>query len=634
MYVVSVIPIAKSAPRGELSYFSRTAFDAGSVISVPLRGKHVPALVTGSTLASKEKASLRRGTFALRAVRTKQSARVLSTAYIAAAEKVARQYISPLGTVLYALLPTTLLADLYKEPTAKEPAASETVSSKAQTRAYRTAIEAPSAERIETYLTVIRTSFARNKSVYLVAPTIEETEYLFHILKHGIEHRSFCLTTKEKKATLKTRWHNAASSQEPVLICATPAFLSVPRNDLGVIIVERESARPYTLPGRPYLQIKHIVHALADETGAQTIFGDVVLSVETRFAITEGTCEALGELAPLLRTKGKVNFIDVRRKPDEPKKQFTVISAELLETIHTARQAGAHTFLLATRRGYAPTVLCNDCGTRVSCTQCESPIHLKTKHKKRIFSCPFCGAERSALEACVSCGGWNLIELGIGVERVYEEIGKAFDKKEVFLLERTTAPDHARATAIRDAWQKTPGGILVGTELAVPYLHESKLFAGIVSLDSLLSIPEWKAHERAFSLIAQLRDKAKHTTVQTRRSDEPILQNAQAGNTAEMVARELALRKQFNYPPFKTIVLLALSGKKERVTKELESLAKLFENWHPQTYDKSASRGELRGWMALHLEQKELEENQLLRERLSALPLYIAVHSNPESMWE
>jgi primosomal protein N' len=627
MFTIRVIPISKASLGGELTYFSTAEVHTGTLVTVPLRKKNVPGLVVSSDPVFTQKASLKRGSFSLKKVADFHAREIFLPEFLKSAEDLAHHYAAPTGSILRALIPFSLVHKL-PERVGTEKASSD------RDNLPRYAYEAPLKERLETYTGIIRSTFAKGKSVYIVLPTIEEAHFLHEKLQKGIEHRSFVFTSAVPNKDILARWKVASESSEPVLACMTSSFLSLPRSDLGFIILERESARSHRGLTRPFLHAVDIVTALGKHTQATVLLADEVLSVVTRARVSSGVYDAYEELRPRIRGTDHIRILDIRRDKDAPKKAFRPIHDSLASEIAQTLNSGSPVFLFGTRKGYANSVVCNDCGERVSCDVCEGPMSLETSARGRMLICRRCTASRSAKEKCKACDSWNLIELGIGSERIEEHAASLFGKNRVFRLDSDTAPDHIKARALYMKWIDTPGSILVGTERALPFLHARTSLSGVVALDSLLALPEWQAYERTFSILAQLATLSEKLVIQTRRPDEPVLKHISNGAIKEFMDEELSLRKQFSYPPFVSLIQVSVTGSEGRVALEQKKLEKLLKPWNPRLSVRKLPKGKSIGALLIAIENDSSLQTNFPEELLSilrSLPPFVSVVMNPDS---
>ncbi len=174
------------------------------------------------------------------------------------------------------------------------------------------------------------------------------------------------------------------------------------------------------------------------------MLGDIFLRIQTLWKEKNpGKGSGYGELSPLKwrslsAAHGEV--IDMKTPQDFKKKEFTALSEKLKNIISETIENNEHLFLFCGRKGLSPITVCADCGTLVICNNCNAPVVLygkpainKTERKNNLFVCQHCGERRDAHELCVHCKGWRLLPLGIGIEKVREEIEEIFPTAKILL---------------------------------------------------------------------------------------------------------------------------------------------------------------------------------------------------------
>ena len=176
-----------------------------------------------------------------------------------------------------------------------------------------------------------------------------------------------------KKEILGT-WKNICEEKHPVLIIATGSFLSIPRGDLGAIVLEKESSRSYKTQTRPYLDIRNVVETLAKEMNVRLVLGDILLRTETLWEEKNGKYASLSPLKFRSLTSANCEIIDMKIPQDMKKKEFTILSDKLKSVIRNNIEANEHLFLFCARKGLYPMTVCSDCGTVVSCKNCHMPV--------------------------------------------------------------------------------------------------------------------------------------------------------------------------------------------------------------------------------------------------------------------
>jgi primosomal protein N' (replication factor Y) len=564
MFIVRVIPITRGIFKDYLSFFSRESMPAGSVISVPVRGKRVPSLVIDSRDAREEKLDIRRAGYVLKKLPAGIKARrIFSEAFIRGAMDTALWHGIHEGAAFGQLVSHIILASAQriKEAPAEKESAAEPDEMKA--RADRLVLQAERGERIRTYRNLAREAFAREASVLIVAPTVIEAELLAEELARGIEERVVTLTSELPKKKLIANWNHAVASKEPVLIVGTPFVLSLPRADIDAIIIERESARAYRKFERPHLDLRHAALRLSVHSGARLICADFPLRVETRYLLDARRAEELARAQARPAGTTEVLIVDARKGEEtrRSKRTFSTITDASMKRIEQELARGGRVAVYAARRGIAPLTVCNDCGTPVTDPVTGAPMVLHKTTEGNVFLSHRSGATVPAHISCRTCGGWNLVTLGIGIDRVYDELAKRFSKAHLSLLTTDSAPTHAMAKKVAHDFFTTRGAVLVGTERMLPYFYEPVELSVVASIDSFLSLPAWRAHEHVLSILFYLREQTENALiVETREPEHLVMKTLTSGNPADFYREDIAERQRYGYPPFALFVGLSMRG--------------------------------------------------------------------------
>ncbi|MEK9177018.1 MAG: hypothetical protein AAB923_01860 [Patescibacteria group bacterium] len=572
MYTVRVMPISRGVFKDSLTYFSKEQFPAGSVVTASIRGKRVPGLVIESNDARDEKLDIRAAEYSLKKLPSgTKPRRIFSEAFVRTVKDVALWHSVYDGMAMGALTSQVILTSasrIVEAPPPRREAPTEEDDVKA--RADLLILQAERGERVRTYRNLAREAFARSLSVLIVTPTIIEAETLAEELSRGIEERVILLTGELTKRKLISGWNRAVSSMEPVLIVGTPFTLSLPRPDLDAIVVERESARSYRKLERPYLDVRHAAHRLSRYTGARLVYADFPLRVETRYLVDASRAEELSRSQ--LRPTGtvEVRVVDARRGEEvrKAKRAFSTISDGTKKEIAAEVARGGRVLVFAARRGIAPMTVCNDCGTPVADPASGTPMVLHKTTEGNVFLSHRSGAIIPANISCRVCGGWNLVTLGIGIDRVEDELRKGFPGLRVVPITADTAPTHRAAKKAAKEFFGTAGAILVGTERMLPYASAPVELSVVASIDSVLSLPAWRAHEHALSILFYLRERTERTLiVETREPEHLVMRTLSSGNPSEFYRADIAERERYGYPPFAVFIGLSFRGTPAAVEK-------------------------------------------------------------------
>ena len=625
MKLVHVIPIAKGIAKDRLSYFSNQDIECGSIIFVPLRNRTVPALVIELEALKDAKEALRNSSYMIKKVAENKQRSMLLPEFIAGATDAAAYFATSLGALLHQIVPQAMFDEVEKIPE-NDP----------DTRGRRglsyesLVFQAEEEARFLEYKSLVREAFARDASVFILSPTIRDTEGIAENIRKGIEKYVFVLHGEVKKKELMRRITSLLKLPHPVVIVGTGPFLSVPRSDIDTIVIERENSRSYKMQSRPYVDFRMIAECYARALPARLIRADLPLSVESLFRYKQKEYDELS--GSQLRSTHHADQYIIDMRPEEGG-SFFAVSSQLKEAVESAQRTGERTFVFSVRRGLAPTTVCEDCGSVVTCAICHAPVVLHRTKSGNVFVCHTCGTSRSANERCKTCTGWRLKALGIGATRIKDDFARMFGEKKVFAIDSDSTKTFAEAQKAADSFYRTPGSILVGTERALSFLREPVAISAIASIDSLLSLPDPKMYEHIFSLILKIRSFADRTFfLQTRQPELPLIHQAVNGNIQGFYDTEILNRKRFDYPPFTVLIKITVTGSETEAVKAMKEIEPQFVDFPFQIYP--AFTPVAKGRYALHgllkIPYKTWPDKKLLS-ILRSLPPSVAVNVGPES---
>lgn len=583
MKVLTVIPLSRGVFKEHLTYYSAKHIAPGTLINVPIRTRQAGALVVDSKDPNELKAELRALTYKIKKIEDQKGVQIFSEKFIASSIKIAEYFGTHTGQVIQSLIPKAVL-DQYLSGELKQPKQITKAQNTQNLKGEIYAFQAEDDERIATYRSFIRESFARQSSVLFCLPTIKNIDHIYTSLEKGIDKYTFVLHSKLSKTEIVERWKAALNEKHPILIITTSKFLALPRHDIGTIIIDSENNRNYKLPTRPNLDIRRTAEILALESNKKLIFGDMLLRTETIARHRAGELEAFVPLKFRSLSTAENHIIDMRSpNPDEThekeKKPFSALSPELVSLIEETKKNNERIILFVSRRGMHPMTVCGDCGEVIQCENCTGPmtLHKQTveKRSRNIFICHKCGTRKSTRIYCPSCNSWRLQPLGIGTQLVEEEIAALLPDVTLFRMDGDTVKTQKKADAIIQSFLSSPGSILLGTEMVLSHLHKKVENIAIISIDSLFALPDFRINERIFNTLIHFRERTtKKFLIQTRHTDTKIFNFVNNGNLLDFYRNEIKQRKELNYPPYKTFIKITLEGKKSFVIKEMEELQK------------------------------------------------------------
>lgn len=639
MFVIEVIPIAKSPGVDTLSYFTSQEVTLGAIVSVPLRSKTVKGIAIGIRPAVDMKSEIKSATYTLKKLDKVKSTDFFSKAFMETAQAVALYYATSVGSILNILVPEYILKNiskLKKNGNEKTKIVSRTLSEKF-------VIQGDDEERYGTWKSLIRQEFAKKRSLFFLYPTIEEATYAFGLLEKGIEGYAFLLHGSLPTKQVVETWNSVMKEEHPVVVIATGGFLSLPREDVETLVVERESSRSYKILRRPYLDVRHVAETLSEKRKMRIFLADNFLRMETLFRQEGGELMEASPFKFRSLSTAMDTLVDMRQIKNQTRISFKILSEEVEHLIVRTKEQSEHMMILATRRGIAPSTVCGDCQNIVTCNTCNAPVVLhkgtsqdpnKTEEQKNYFLCHRCGERRSTEEYCKTCGSWKLGVIGIGIDLVEEKIKDKYPDVTLYKIDSDTTPDEKTIHKAIDDFRSHPGSILLGTEMMLQYIHDKTDSSAIISLDSLFSLPDFRIQEKILSILIRMRTlTTKNFVVQTRKADEKVFDYGLKGNMSDFYRTTLEERKKFNYPPYSLLIKLTLEGKKDEIVKTMEEVQTLLE---PQEVDVfPAFTQTSKGNLVLHGLIRTTVENwpmESLVAKLRTLPPGVTVKIDPESL--
>lgn len=629
MKLLEVIPIMKGISKETLTYFTSKDAPIGSIVRVPIRKKTISGIVLSLQEVVDVKSSIKDSDYQIKKVEKISPCDLVLPEFIEASKDMANYLASSTGSVINSIIPKSILlnADKLKFEIKK----SEKVSRPHE----KFVLQADDEERYANYRSLIREEFAKGFSIFFCLPTIQDIKKTYEILSKGIEQYAFVLHSGLSKKEVSETWIKILSEPHPTLIIATGSFLSIPRSDIGTIIVDKENSSAYKSQSRPHLDIRKFSEILSGKIRAKLIFGDLLLRTETIWRHGQGEFIEFSPLKLRSLSTARQQIIDMRKIKDrkgEP--DFKIISDELENLIKINQEDNEHMFIFVARRGLSPTTLCNDCETIVACSFCKAPTVLHRANKENFFLCHRCGERRSALEKCANCDSWNLTPLGIGMEKVYQELSEKFPEMKIFRIDADNSPTHNIACQIVKKFYESPGSLLLGTEMALVYLGEKMASTAIVSVDSFFSLPDFRVNEKVLNILLKTRSYAtKNFLIQTRDISQKVTEYGVKGNLAEFYREEIDNRKELQYPPFSTLIKITVSDGKEKVAREMDKLEKYLDPYPISIFPAFTpyAKGKYSMHALIRIQRGGWVDDGLL-DKLLNLPPFFNINVDPESL--
>jgi primosomal protein N' (replication factor Y) len=414
--------------------------------------------------------------------------------------------------------------------------------------------------KTEVYMRAVQETLARGKTAIILVPEIALTLWI------GRQCRAWFGARFEGVAVLHSalsdierahEWWRVRHGEARVVV-GTRSAIFAPLENVGLIIVDEEQENSYKQEETPRYHGRDVAIVRAKMEGALAVLGSATPSLETYHHARNGKYELL-TLASRVenRSLASVEVVDLREDFKQTH-QTSPISAALHAGIQECLALKTQVLVLINRRGYAWSALCRSCGASLQCVNCSISMTYH-KHRNRM-ECHYCGSIQAVPKQCAKCESKYVYFFGEGSEHLEERLRKEFPGARIARLDRDTARTKRQYQETLGAFAGGVLDILVGTQmLAKGHDFQRVTLVGVVSADSSLSLPDFRAAERTFQLLTQVAGRAGRgelpgrVLIQTFYPEHYAVQDAVRQDYASFFEREMHFRRLMAYPPFTSL---------------------------------------------------------------------------------
>ncbi len=425
--------------------------------------------------------------------------------------------------------------------------------------------------KTEVYLRVIEAALASGRGAIVLVPEIALTPQTVGWFRSRFESVAV-LHSRMTDGQRLAMWRSVQRGESRVVVGARSAVFA-PVRDLGVIVVDEEHEPSFKQGNVPRYHARDVAVMRARMAQAVCILGSATPSLESwvnakreRYQLVELPERVHGAAMP------KVQVVDMRQEMAETK--APALFSRLLQTrLEETLKRGEQAILFLNRRGFAPVLWCRACGETVKCTDCDNSMTLHKRVGRLV--CHTCCAEIVPPAACPACTAPGLRFLGTGSERVEDAVSALLPTARVRRMDSDTMLRREDYEECLSAFGRGDLDILVGTQMIAKGLDFPRVtLVGIVSADSSLHLPDFRAAERTFQLISQVAGRAGrgelpgHIVIQTVTPDHPAVVQAARHGFETFAGLECELRKELGYPPFGRLIRVVFEDEDEQRTRE------------------------------------------------------------------
>jgi primosomal protein N' (replication factor Y) len=423
--------------------------------------------------------------------------------------------------------------------------------------------------KTEVYLRAVAAALDAGRRALVLVPEITLTHQILARLRGRFGDALAVLHSGLRPGERLEQWLRLRNGSTPIAVGARSALFA-PIENLGLVVIDEEHDGAYKNEEGFRYHARDLARLRARAARCPVVLGSATPSLEARYAADRGE---LTRLVLAHRIGGQplpaVEIVDLARERDSaPRGRKLVLSRPLRAALAETLASGGQTILFLNRRGFSTRILCFDCGHAERCSDCD--VGLVYHASDGTLHCHYCEHRRPPPERCANCGAPDTALLGLGTERLEEEVRTLFGRARIARLDRDTA---ARRGATEDVLRRLRDGqidVLIGTQMvAKGHDFPGVRLVGVVAADIGLHLPDFRAAERTFQLLTQVAGRAGRDTapgrviVQTFVPDHYAVRPVRDHDYETFYAQELAHRAALGFPPLGHLASVLVSAPQE-----------------------------------------------------------------------
>ncbi|MBO4450026.1 MAG: primosomal protein N' [Clostridiales bacterium] len=431
--------------------------------------------------------------------------------------------------------------------------------------------------KTEVYLKCAQNVIDNGGTVLYLVPEISLTPQTISWIKGRLGGVVAVLHSRLTDRQRFSQWEMIRSGRAKVVV-APRSGIFAPAENIKLIIIDEEHDGSYKSESHPRYSAKDIARMRANKNGAALILGSATPSIESFYAANKKVYDLI-ELKSRARTAAKLpEIVPVDMKEQVKLGAGDILSIPLRQAMAVAFSQKKQVLLFLNRRGYARTLVCEDCGKPISCVNCSvgMTLHNNRRTGSQSLICHYCGYMINASEAeCSFCGCKHFTKAGFGTQQLETLLHEVFPHEKVLRMDQDTTVSPGAHREIIESFARKEASILIGTQMIAKGLDfPDCTVVGVLGADLMISASSYKASERAFQLITQAAGRAGRgddpgkVFIQSYDPANPLFRYACTQDYRAFYDTEIAYREKMNLPPFKAIGELTLSLEDESALQE------------------------------------------------------------------
>ena len=444
--------------------------------------------------------------------------------------------------------------------------------------------------KTEVYMHLISEVIKSGKQAIVLVPEISLTPQLVNIFKArfgSIAVLHSALSDGERY----DEYRKILKGEVNICVGARSAIFA-PFKNLGIIIIDEEHSDTYKQENNPRYDAKDIAIYRAKYHNCPLVLGSATPSIESYTRAILGTYTLINMPTRVNKNLPKVYLVDMK---DEIKKGNRIFSELLTTKLNEVLDNGKQAIILLNRRGFNTIMSCKSCGYVAKCPKCDIPL---TYHKtSNTLRCHYCGYGTSKLVKCPSCGSLEINSLGMGTQKLEEEITSTFPKAKVIRMDVDTTTKKGSHEKIISSFRNGEYNVLIGTQMISKGLDFPLVtLVGVINGDASLNVPDFRSAEKTFDLLNQVSGRAGRSSdlgnvvIQGFNINHYSIVAASKCDYKGFYNEEVNIRKRLGYPPYNNLCLIKVSGPSyEDVSKEANKVANYLKSNMPNVLGPSVS---------------------------------------------
>lgn len=420
--------------------------------------------------------------------------------------------------------------------------------------------------KTQIYIKLIIEALNRKKGSIFLVPEISLTTQMVTGLKKIFGDNISIIHSKMTPAKKKAEWEKIYSGKSKIVIGARSAIFA-PVNNLGYIIMDEEHENTYKQEDNARYHTRNVALKRAMLEGCKVVFGSATPSFETYYYAQKGSIKLL-ELNERYNgaTLPEVEIVNLEDEEG-------YISKTLLENMKETISKGEQVILILNRKSHSIQVKCHECNEKLKCPRCS--VNLQYYKQINKLKCSHCDYSVKMYEKCPNCKSSKFDFLGLGTEKLEEELNELFGAENILRMDSTTMRTNTLLKKAYTDFINQKYQILVGTQIVAKGFHFPNVtLVGVINSDQILQFSDFRAGEKTFQLVTQAAgrsgrgDKKGKVIIQTYNSDTNLIESIKNSDFKSYYNEDMSLRELVKLPPFIKYIKIIVSSKKEDKSKK------------------------------------------------------------------